>query len=151
MNICSRCCLLILHKLDKVSILRHGSVILFSVDTLTEFRETYLSNFMKFLQLYIDQFLHLRSIFTMIQVFFNGFKCNFNCDFFATCIFFMSDIDYLDNISKQHEKGKTQRQSSDLKSTIHYATFFSATVCSNWKLHGQTCEHIQTANHSCNQ
>ena len=92
-----------------------------------------------------------RSIFTMMQVFFNGFKCNFNCDFFATRIFFMSDIDYLDNISKQHEKGKTQRQSSDLKSTIHYATFFSATVCSNWKLHGQTCEHIQTANHSCNQ
>ena len=44
-------------------------------------------------------------------------------------------IDYLENITKEREKGEAQCQSAGLKATIHYTTFFAATVDSNWKLY----------------
>ena len=44
-------------------------------------------------------------------------------------------IDYLENITKEQEKGEAQCQNAGLNVTIHYATFFAATVCSNWKLY----------------
>ena len=59
-------------------------------------------------------------------------------------------IDCLENITKEQEKGEVQCQNAGLKNTIHYATFFAAIVCCNWKLHAQTCERIHTATHSCN-
>ena len=40
-------------------------------------------------------------------------------------------IEYFENITKEHEKGEAQCQSAGLKPTIHYATFFAATICSN--------------------
>ena len=40
-------------------------------------------------------------------------------------------IYYLENITKEQEKGEAQCQSAGLKSTIHYATFFEAIGCSN--------------------
>ena len=44
-------------------------------------------------------------------------------------------IDYLENITKEHEKGEAQCQSAGLKAIIKYAAFFAATTYSKWKLH----------------
>ena len=43
--------------------------------------------------------------------------------------------DYLENITRDQEKREAQCQSVGLNTTIHYATIFATTFCSNWKLH----------------
>ena len=43
-------------------------------------------------------------------------------------------IDHFENNTKEQDKGEAQCQSAGLNATIHYATCFAATVCSNSKL-----------------